>query len=166
MVNKPASVSFDELTLECRVKYNLQGIKWGRVMGDHVDRHHQMVDAIAGETGLDRTRVELILYAGEPWPETERISGLMVKAFQDAEHSGSDPYATLDALASLLKMDADYKALDRVEGRVPGGGLELEKKMRHIAGLVKEPVETVYEVVRGMMNFYYKLLKKPGEEGD
>jgi len=128
-------------------------------MADEIDRHNEMVNYIVVKTGLDRERVRVILYAGEPWLEYERFLALLNQSFQHSESTGTDPTGPLDAMNSLLLLEIEHKECQDSKGQNREDFKRIQDKVERVANIAGESTETVHQVVGGMLVYYYGLLK-------
>ena len=119
---------------------------------DEQERHQHMIQFLDEQTGLDQEQVERICYAGEPWPELERLSATLIQAIKDAKHTGDDPVVPLDVFHSLLKLEEEAPFRDEIT--------RLQKRIERIATISKEPLDVVKQVVSAILSYSYTQLSK------
>ena len=127
---------------------------------DEQERHQHMIQFLIEQTGLYREQVEQICYAGEPWPELERLSATLIQAIKDAKHTGADPAVPLDVLHSLLKLEEELKKEKTAKDPFRDEVMKLQKRMERIVMISKEPLDVVKQVVSAILSYSYTQLSK------
>ena len=128
-------------------------------MNGELEQHNQMIRQIVRQTELDRARVERICYAGEPWIEMERFSGLYWRSVQSTEQTGRDPAGAMDALHALLKLEEELNQR-QAEISDSGEGGNFQKRIHQVAGIAQESPQTVCRVVEAMLDFFKQQLTR------